>query len=252
MTETDLDTMVRLTGDSNPIHCDEEMARDFGQSRRVAHGVFLLGLISQVIGTKLPGPGSIWYGSEMEFVAPVYMGDEIEATASVLHVSRATRVAVLDVTLLRLPDTPVLRGKVKVKLPMRTLRRRGTMKLEGMHAVVTGGTRGIGEAIARRLAADGLKVIVNFKHDEVRAARVVSEIETLGGQARAVKADVAVSSEVRALYDQAVAAFGKVDVVVNNATPTIKRKSLLESTAAEFIEYFNTYVLGAFELTRLA
>ncbi|MGH7830897.1 MAG: SDR family NAD(P)-dependent oxidoreductase, partial [Candidatus Binatia bacterium] len=83
-------------------------------------------------------------------------------------------------------------------------------------------------------------------------ARVVSEIETLGGQARAVKADVGVPSEVQALYDQAVAAFGKVDVVVNNATPTIKRKALLETTAAEFIEYFNTYVLGAFELTRLA
>ena len=252
VTDADLNATAELTGDCNPIHCDIDAARQFGQSRRVAHGVFLLGLISRLIGTRLPGPGSIWFGSEIEFLAPVHTGDEVEAVVSVQHVSQATNVVVLDVKMLRLPDKTVLKGKAKVILPMRASARERPMEFKEMTAVVTGGTRGIGEAIARKLAANGTKVIVNFKQDDARAEQMTSEIGSSGGTVHAIKADISVAGEVQKLYEKSVAMFGKIDVIVNNATPTIRRKSLLETQPEEFTEYFNTYVMGAFELVRLA
>ena len=106
-----------LTGDDNPIHTDAEQARRFGHSRPIAHGVTLLGMVSRLIGTKLPGAGSVWFDSQVEFLAPVYAGDEVRVTARVARVSRATRVVVLDLEGTKDEGVPVLRGHAKVRVP---------------------------------------------------------------------------------------------------------------------------------------
>ena len=84
-------------------------------------------------------------------------------------------------------------------------------------AIVTGAGKGIGEAIAKRLAADGFAVIVNYSSSADAANDVVSAIEAAGGRAKAVCANVADSAQVKALFDAAEAAFGAIDVLVNNA-----------------------------------
>ncbi len=84
-------------------------------------------------------------------------------------------------------------------------------------AIVTGAVRGIGKATALQLAADGFQVVVNYRGDESEAAAVVSEIESAGGTAVAIRADVTDSDQVGAMIEQTINTFGRLDVLVNNA-----------------------------------
>src|SRR6266436_9695944 len=92
-----------------------------------------------------------------------------------------------------------------------------TVDLAGKVALVTGSSRGIGAAIARRLAEDGAAVAVTYNASPEKAEVVVREIEAAGGRALAVRADSADVSAVRAAVTTTVAAFGQLDVLVNNA-----------------------------------
>ncbi|HHH42083.1 MAG TPA: 3-oxoacyl-[acyl-carrier-protein] reductase [Chloroflexi bacterium] len=94
------------------------------------------------------------------------------------------------------------------------------MRLEGKVAVVTGASRGIGRAIAQRLAAEGAKVVVNYRASEEAADEVVAEIREQGGEAIAVQADVSDFQQAQALIKAAREAFGRVDILVNNAGTT--------------------------------
>ena len=84
-------------------------------------------------------------------------------------------------------------------------------------AIVTGASRGIGRAIALRLAADGFGVVVNFAGNTAKAEEVVNEITSAGGRAHAIQADVADPEDVKQLFEKTLKAFGQIDVVVNNA-----------------------------------
>jgi len=91
------------------------------------------------------------------------------------------------------------------------------MKLQDKVAVVTGGSRGIGSAIAKTLAREGARVAVNYVRDSVEAERVVREIRAAGGSAVPIQADVSRKAEAQRLVDEAVRQFGRLDILVNNA-----------------------------------
>src|SRR6202041_1663543 len=84
-------------------------------------------------------------------------------------------------------------------------------------AIITGSSRGSGASIAKRLAANGITVIVNYAGRAADADQVVADITTQGGKAVAIQADVSVPAQVAALFDQATSLFGGVDILVNNA-----------------------------------
>src|SRR5262245_28730585 len=93
----------------------------------------------------------------------------------------------------------------------------GTRRLEGKVALVTGASRGIGRAIALRLACDGAALVVNYAGNAEAAQGVVAEVESFGGRAVAVRADVGVVADVERLFDATFEHFGRLDILVNNA-----------------------------------
>ena len=120
-------------------------------------------------------------------------------------------------------------------------------------AIVTGSSRGIGAAVAKRLALDGFSVVVNYAGRAADAEKVVQEILSASGQAIAVKADVSVPTEVASLFDKAEEAFGGVDVIVNNAgiiQPGLV--PLADTDDALFDRLFAINVKGTFNALRLA
>ncbi|MET0504819.1 MAG: SDR family NAD(P)-dependent oxidoreductase, partial [Luteibacter sp.] len=116
-------------------------------------------------------------------------------------------------------------------------------KLKDKVALVTGASKGIGAGIARRLAADGAKVVVNYASSKAGADKVVAEIEAAGGDAVAVAADVTRKDQVDALVLAAIDRFGRLDIVVNNSG-VYQFAKIEESTEALYRQQFDINVLG--------
>jgi 3-oxoacyl-[acyl-carrier protein] reductase len=116
-------------------------------------------------------------------------------------------------------------------------------KLNGKVAVVTGASKGIGAEIARHLAAEGASVVVNYASSKDGAHRVVADIEGKGGKAVAIQGDVAKAGDVERLFAGTKQAFGRLDVLVNNAG-IFEFASLEEVTEDHFHRQFNINVLG--------
>jgi 3-oxoacyl-[acyl-carrier protein] reductase len=124
-------------------------------------------------------------------------------------------------------------------------------ELTGKVAVVTGASKGIGAGIAKRFGAAGASVVVNYASSREGADKVVAEIKKGGGKAVAVKADVSKASEVKQLFDETKRAFGKLDVLVNNAG-VFRFAALQDVTEDEFHREFNINVLGTLLATKEA
>jgi len=124
-------------------------------------------------------------------------------------------------------------------------------KLAGKVAVVTGGSRGIGAGIARRLAADGASVAITYTKGADAAASVVKEIERTGGKAIAIQADAADADAVKAAVDNTVATFGRLDILVNNAGTAIPKK-FEETTLEEMNRVIDINIRGTFVATQAA
>jgi 3-oxoacyl-[acyl-carrier protein] reductase len=120
-----------------------------------------------------------------------------------------------------------------------------SLALEGKNALVTGASRGIGKAIAERLAADGAAVVINYSRNEQLAQGVVNKILGKGGKAIAIQADISKSADVGRLFSEAEKAMGRLDIVVANAGVHIL-KTFVENTEADYDYIFDINTKGVF------
>lgn len=122
----------------------------------------------------------------------------------------------------------------------------------GKVALVTGASKGIGRAIAERLALDGAAIAAHYGADAAGAAETVRRIEAAGGMARAVRADIVDATQVRAMFDEVLRAFGRLDIVINNAGVNVAACPIAELPEADFDRVMQTNAKGVFLVMREA
>jgi len=114
ITDADIRTFADLTGDHNPIHVDDEFASQTRFGQRIAHGMLSGSLISAVLANDLPGQGSIYLGQTLQFVAPVFVGDEVTARVTVRAVREDKPVATLETVCVNQRNEVVIKGEATV------------------------------------------------------------------------------------------------------------------------------------------
>ena len=117
ISESDVYLFAGVTGDLNPAHTNEEYAKNTHFKTRIAHGMLSAGLISAVLGMHLPGPGTIYTGQTLKFLAPVHIGDTITATAEIKSLDLERNRVVLTTTCTNQEGTLVLSGEATALLP---------------------------------------------------------------------------------------------------------------------------------------
>ncbi|MCX4372021.1 MAG: MaoC family dehydratase [Dysosmobacter sp.] len=118
ITETDVYLFAGITGDLNPAHLNETYASGTRFQHRIAHGMLSAGLISAVLGTQLPGPGSIYMNQTLRFLTPVYFGDTLTATVTVKELIPEKNRAVLATEVVNQNGAVVTTGEALMLLPM--------------------------------------------------------------------------------------------------------------------------------------
>jgi 3-hydroxybutyryl-CoA dehydratase len=119
ITEADILLYAAVSTDTNPIHIDDEAAKHSVFGERIAHGMLTAGLISAVLGTRLPGPGSLYMRQSLRFAAPVKVGARVLATATVTALNPERKRATLS-TVCTVGDEVVIDGEAYVQVPSRS------------------------------------------------------------------------------------------------------------------------------------
>jgi 3-hydroxybutyryl-CoA dehydratase len=118
ITDRDIEMFAEVSTDRNPVHLDDDYARDTIFEGRIAHGMLTAGLISAVIGEQLPGHGTVYLGQSLKFMAPVRPGDTVQAEVTVREIDHSRRRVTLDCRC-AVGDTTVLKGEALVLAPSR-------------------------------------------------------------------------------------------------------------------------------------
>ena len=114
ITEADVQAFADLTGDHNPVHVDNAFAKTTRFGRTIAHGMLTASLISSVLANKLPGEGSVYLGQTLQFVAPVFPGDEITARVTVKQLREDKPIVKLETICVNQNGAIVIRGEATV------------------------------------------------------------------------------------------------------------------------------------------
>lgn len=111
----DVTAFAGISLDVNPIHMSDGYAKDTMFGKRIVHGILTSGLISAVLGNQLPGPGTIYLGQELKFMAPVYLGDDITATVEIVELRADKKIVKLNTTCVNQDGKTVISGMATVK-----------------------------------------------------------------------------------------------------------------------------------------
>ena len=247
-----VEKFAEFSGDRNPVHLEAEAAREFGFARPFAHGAILSAIVSKLIGMKVPGPGAVWMSQSMEWARPLYVGETVKVEAEIESASSGAEVLTLKLRATNAQGESVMQGSAKVKVAPKIAERVENVEKEQRVALVTGGSRGIGAAVAKALGAAGYQVVVTYHSNRAAADDVVASIVRGGSVADAFAVDLSVPGSGAALVAKVIAQFGRVDAVVHAATQSLPTAGVLETTCQDLQRFMRLHVEAALELAQAA
>jgi len=263
-----VDKFAKFSQDYNPMHTDSNFAKNHGYAHKVSHGVIQLSYLSKIIGMDFPGAGAIWLNQTVSWLKPVFVDDEINFVLTIKEYSTSTNILTLTTEVFNQNKQKVMIGLAQVKMTIALST--NPQKLNKINAInskvnslskkqlsnkkvalVTGASRGIGEEIAYKLASENYIVIVNYKKNKELANKTVSSIISLGGTAVSICADISIEDEVNLMAKTILKKWGRCDLIIHGATPSIKSIKAEETSYEDISAYLDVYLKGAILLVNL-
>ncbi len=260
ITEKEVNNFAEFSSDYNPIHIDADYARKRGYNRQVSHGAIQIAYLSKIIGMNFPGPGSMWMSQTVNWLLPVFVGDNIKICLEIKSYSTATKTFTLSVRIVKGNDKVVMQGEAQVKSTKEisfndtsdviqpTTSYKKIIKTDNKVALVTGASRGIGASIAKKLSFDGYSIVVNYNKDVDAANEIVNEISSKGGEAISIQADITNDIQINNMLEKIYSKWGRCDVLVHGASPPIEMIDALDIKYENIEFYLNYYLKGAISL----
>ena len=245
ITERDVQAFANLTGDHNPLHLDSAFAQESGFRQPVVYGMLSASFISTMIGMYIPGKGALWTGQSLQFLNPAYVGDVLTIRAEVAQKSPANRLLVLKIAIENQQGKALITGESTVKM-LEIKMKKATPEDGTQTILITGGSRGIGAATAKLLAADGHRIVINYANAEDAASSLVREISDADGKAIAIRTDVSDSEQVSAMIREAESQFGAITAIVHCAASGSALLPFESLEWAHFQRQIDVQLKGAF------
>ncbi len=246
----DLDAFAKLSGDRNPLHMDENFAARTHFQRRVVHGMLIANYVSTLVGMRCPGPGALWSQQTFRWRAPVFIGDRIDITLKVTHKSAGARTLTIECKALNQDGKVVMEGEGTVTA-LEERQQTKELPITERVAFVSGGSRGLGAAITAALAQAGAMVAVNYCSSAAAAEELCSTIQSSGGRAFPVQADVTNQESIVAAVAKVQKEFDRpVGILINNAGSIPEPKPFLQTSWEEVQSNFDLHVRGAFHCSQ--
>jgi 3-oxoacyl-[acyl-carrier protein] reductase len=207
VSELDLVEFARLSGDDNPLHVDPSFAQSVGNKNIVSHGILTASLISRLIGTRLPGNGSLWLSQEMEFVEAVYPGDLLTARVTVVKLYPKDNLMNLKASVTNQKNNVVLRGigRVRFPNPAPAVDSSDSLLSKSLtrNVLILGASGSLGQEVCKQLSQfPNYKIVALFHNSPDILENLVDKLNKLGSSIRSIGIDVTSNVQVSKMFSQ--------------------------------------------------